>query len=266
MGRWYLLDWNKAKTYLIVLLVLLNLMIVLSIAGHNNITSIDNVYFSKKSIDEFYNLINQREVKINTTLPRDIYTLGTINVEYSNIGPDNYPALFEKYQDSLILDNFKKLSLFDNQVIIYDQDQVQSFTNSFISNYLTYLELNFRNMYIEENGDIIIYFNPIYNGFVFEESYVMFKFTKDGMYFELVQMKPLDVSPTKTQAITSVEAVLKALPQLEPGTNIYAIDFIYYFDTITDEEIYKVKNARAFPCWRLMISDRDFIYIPALEY
>lgn len=211
-------------------------------------------------------VLEKRDISLNTTIPRNIYNLGTVNVEYVNIGPDNYPKLFKRYEDALVLDNFKKLSLFDHEVVISNKGQAISFTNSFISNYITHIDFSFRNIYTEENGDIIIFFNPIYNNFVYEESYAMFKFTKEGMYFELIEMRPLEVSPTKSEAITAVEAILKALPQLEAGTNIYAIDFIYYFDTATEADIYNVKNARAFPYWRLMTSDKDFVYISALEY
>ena len=43
------MDWDKAKTYLITSLVILNLVLVISIMNHNNAVSIDNIYFSKKS-------------------------------------------------------------------------------------------------------------------------------------------------------------------------------------------------------------------------
>ncbi|MGB5824105.1 MAG: two-component system regulatory protein YycI [Proteocatella sp.] len=258
------MDWDKAKKYLIISLVVLNIALILSIVSHNNVVSIDNIYFSKKSLADLQTVLDRKNIKITTEIPKDIYNLGTINVEYDTINDSNYPILFDAYENQITVNVLKKLVLKEPGLVIDNSADAENFAFRFISKYLNGLEYSLRN-FTSEDGVITLYFNPVYDGYIFEESFLRFEFSQDGMKIVMIAMKPLDVSATKREAITSVEAILKAFPSMDRNTIISKIDFIYYFGTNFAEDLYKVKNARAFPCWRLMTSENKFYYVPALE-
>lgn len=258
------MDWDKAKTYLIISLVVLNIALVFSIISHNNIVSIDNVYFSKKSMADLQTVLDRKNIKITTEIPKDIYNLGTVNVGYETINESSYPILFDEYEHNITIPFLKKLVLNDPRLVIDNSVDAENFAFKFISKYLNSQEYNLRN-FTSKDGIITLYFNPVYDGFIFEESFLKFEFSQTGMKIVIILMKPLDVSATKREAISSVEAILKAFPSMDENTIISKIDFIYYYGTDFAQDLYKLKNARAFPCWRLMTSDNKFYYVSALE-
>ena len=92
------MDWDKAKNYLIMALAVLNIFLVISIVNHNNNVSIDNIYFSEKSLTDLHTMLDRRNVKITTEIPEEIYNTGTVNVEYQTLSAAAYPLLFEEYQ------------------------------------------------------------------------------------------------------------------------------------------------------------------------
>lgn len=258
------MDWDKAKNYLIMALAVLNIFLVISIINHNNNVSIDNIYFSEKSLADLQTMLDRRNVKITTEIPEEIHKTGTVNVEYQTLSAAAYPLLFEEYQDHISVNALKKLVILDSEVNIEDSVDAENFALRFIARYLDDYTYELRN-YTQDDGVITFFYNPVYDGFAYEESTLKFEFSDEGMKIVMIVMKPIDVSATRTNAITSVEAILKAFPSMKENTVITGIEFIYYFETASAEDIYKVKNARAFPCWRLMTSDNEFFYVPALE-
>ena len=258
------MDWDKAKTYLIASLVILNLVLVISIMSHNNAVSIDNIYFSKKSLIDLQTVLDRKNIKITAELPKDIYKVGTMSIEYETINADSYPVLFKAFDDKIYVNALKKLVLELDDVSINNLSQATSFSEKFIAKYMPEKEFRLRN-YTLGNGAIKLYFNPVYDDYIFEESALRFEFSEDGAKLVMIIMKPLETSATRRESITSVEAILKAFPSIEANSVINKIDFIYYFDSNSAESLYKLKNARAFPCWRIMTSNNNIFYVPALE-
>lgn len=258
------MNWDKAKTHLILALAILNLVLVMSIISHNNAVSIDNVYFSKKSLIDLQTVLDRKNIKITAELPKDIYRVGVMSIEYETINSESYPLLFEAFEDDIYVNALKKLVLEVEDVKINNIANAQNFADNFIKKYMPDKEFNFRN-YILGDGAIKLYYNPVYDGYIFEESAIRFEFSQDGLKIVMIVMKPIEASVNRRNAITSVEAILKAFPSMKENSVISKIDFIYYFDSNSTENLYKLKNARAFPCWRIMTSKNEIFYISALE-
>ena len=92
-----------------------------------------------------------------------------------------------------------------------------------------------------------------------------FVFDEDSVTIAAIEIHPNKSVDNGKRSITSIEGVLNALPSLSEGDNIIAIEFIYYFD-LSDEELYKVKNARAFPHWRIITDTSKVVYVSAFKY
>lgn len=258
------MNWDKAKTHLIIALAILNLVLVMSIISHNNAVSIDNIYFSKKSLIDLQTVLDRKNIKITAELPKDIYRVGVMNIEYETINAESYPLLFETFEDDIYVNALKKFVLEIDDVKINNIANAQRFADNFIKKYMPEREFSFRN-YILGDGAIKLYYNPVYDGYIFEESAIRFEFSQDKLKIVMITMKPIEASASRRNAITSVEAILKAFPSMKENSVINKIDFIYYFDSNSTENLYKLKNARAFPCWRIMTSKNEIFYISALE-
>ncbi len=118
--------------------------------------------------------------------------------------------------------------------------------------------------YLKQIKDCCLEYNPVLNTIIYEESYVRFEFGSETITVTAIMIDAREEASQKKTAITSVEAILNILPELSAGDVIVGIDFIYYFD-LKDEELYKVKNARAFPHWRIITQDGKVIYTPAFR-
>lgn len=258
------MDWDKAKTHLITFLAILNIILIVSIMSHNNAVSIDNIYFSKKSLIDLQTVLDRKNIKITTELPKEINRVGTMNVEYETLNAESYPKLFKTFDDQIYVNALKKLVLELDNISINSLSEAENFSNKFLAKYIPDKEFSLRN-YSLGNGAIKLYFNPIYDDFIFEESSVRFEFSENKLKVVMIIMRPLETSASKRDSITSVEAVLKAFPSMENDSIINRIDFMYYFDSNSADNLYKLKNARAFPCWRIMTTSNKIYYIPAIE-
>ncbi len=113
------MDWRKAKNYIIALLLVLNLILLFSIFGHNNNASIDNPYFSQSTLEDLEQLLALHQVEVAVDIPRTLYNLGTMNVEYQNMDQENFPKLYANFDEILTLENTKKKSKCLSQKRIY---------------------------------------------------------------------------------------------------------------------------------------------------
>lgn len=264
------MDWDKAKRNIILMLIGMNILLLFSILAHNNNVSIDNPYFSGDAQKDFENILQERNITIETTLPRTIYNVGVMNVEYQDIHAENYPELFRDFVDILVLENNKKIELnitkdqlpksLSKNYRFEDSKGRGEFAQDFLQQYFSknQFQLKF------ENQDSLLIYNPIFDGRIYEDSYVEFAFNKDNVVISAVLIMPFTDSFHTRKSTTSVEGVLNALPQLVSGDKIIAVDFIYYFD-LTGEELHRVKNARAFPHWRIITESSKVVYVPAFE-
>lgn len=262
------MDWNKVRNYIIFMLVVVNLMIIASIIRHNNNASIDNPFFSKKNLESFRELLDQRGIALEADLPRDIYEVGSVNTEYRSFAKENQPDLFQDYNGSIkTFENSKKMQLNlyemvqkigDEEYNILNASQQEEFTKAFLAKYFP------GNIYalVETKDKSQLLYKVLYNGFVLEESAISFKFGSATVKITAADLVPREISASKKRSITSVEAILSALSSLEKGDTITDIGFVYHFD-LPEEDLYKIDNIRSFPCWKITTKEGRNIYILA---
>lgn len=265
------MEWYKAKKYIIIMLAIMNIILLISILAHNNNVSIDNPYFSRDSLRDFDNILQKEGIQLATELPRAIYNVDIINVEYEDINPESHPRLFEDFPEIKILENNKKIELKIKQenlpvlngkkYNISNGENRKNFAEEFLARYFASHGYNLK----FKNQDSLLIYNPIIENRIFEDSYVEFVFDEDSVTIAAIEIHPNKSVDNAKRSITSIEGVLNALPSLSEGDNIIAIEFIYYFD-LSDEELYKVKNARAFPHWRIITDTSKVVYVSAFKY
>lgn len=262
------MDWKTAKNYIIILLAIMNIILVISIIGHNNNASIDNPYFSKKSLENFEKLMQEKGIELLVELPREVHTVASLNVEYERFSQETYPELFDDFQGANAIQNSKMLELLlpaDELFIQNTRYEMQTegeqkiFAEDFLERY--FADHKFHLKYTKD--DRLVY-NPLIDGILFEESFVEFSFIEGDVIIRAALLQPKEGSSNKKGTMTSMEAILNALPQLSQGDRIVGIDFIYYFD-LEDGELYRVKDARAFPSWRIITERGEVIYILAFK-
>lgn len=262
------MDFNIARKYCIYLLVILNVILIFSIAGHNNNVSVDSPYSSRKAVDNFNKVLADRGIKLSAELQSSKNIVGIANVEYEDLSDKKFGKIFSDFPEAILLSNNKKIEieLSRDDVLVtrkkYDLEDVEDRME--FSKEVMNLYFNFSDFKLKELEDTyVIEYNPIIDGYVYESSYVKFVFDeKIKITFISIAQKG-DILNRK-KAITPLEAVLIALPSLESGDEIREAELIYYFDLDSDD-LHKVKNARAFPTYRIISSGDKISYIPAIK-
>lgn len=262
------MDWNIAKRNLIILLLFLNISLIVSIYNHNNNVSIDNPYFSTETLDNFNKLLSSKDISLDVEIPRNYEDFGIVDVEYETINNMSYPLLFDELKDIESSNNFKKAIIklpYDDILVtrrnyrLDDLNDRLDFSNELLSIYFSKHQFDIK-MVTED----LIYFNTVDDGIIYEDSYVKFNFEQDAIYIEVLFIIPLETVTARRAVITPIEAILILMPNLEEGDIIKKIDLIYYFE-LNEEELYKVKNARALPSWRIITEDGKVLYAFALK-
>lgn len=262
------MDWKTAKNYIIILLAIMNILLLLSIMSHNNNASIDNPYFSNRSMENFNKLLKEKGIALSVEMPKEIHTVGVYNVEYEDLTQERYADLFRDLKGVKTSENSKKLliEIPSDELIIRgvryladSEAEREIFAERFLRRYFP--DRSFRRKYTNDGRFV---FNPLFGQVLFEESFIEFAFEEKKVIIQAMLIIPKEESPNKKDIMSSVEAVLNALPQLSEGDRIVGLDFIYYFD-LNEEELYRVKNARAFPSWRIITEKGKVIYILAFK-
>lgn len=262
------MNWDRIRKYLIFMLLAVNIMLISSISKHNNNTSIDNPYFSKSNIENFQQLTESRGLRVEAELPKDIHIVGSFNTEYRNFNKENHGDLLEDYPNIRTFDNSKRIQLTlkemkqtidDNKYNILNQAQRLAFAEKFLEKYFP------MNQYarIATEDENLLSYKVSYEGFLLEESYINFKFGSAMAVITATDLTPLEASANKVQSITSVEAVLNALPELKEGDIIEQIELVYHFE-MPEEDLYKVDYIRSFPHWKLTTAERGQIFVLAM--
>ena len=263
------MDWDKIRKYLIIMLTVVNIMLIFSIVRHNNNTSIDNPYFSKKNVANFQSLMEIRGVSVDVELPQETYIVGSLNTEFRNFSRENHAALFSDYTTIRTFDNSKRMQLNldemvqvidENEYNIMNQAQRIAFAEKFLEKYFP------TNQYaLRPNADEnLLTYKVVYDGFLMEESYADFKFGSATVVITATDLRPLDSSPNKRESITSVEAILGALPELKEGDVIQDIELVYHFE-MPEGDLYKIDYIRSFPHWKLTTADNKNIFVRAMS-
>lgn len=261
------MNWYKIRRYILVLLVLINGMLIVSIVRHNNNTSIDNPYFSRKNMNNLEQLLEERGVGLLGELPRDLHIVGPVRTQFMPFHKDNQPQLFADFAQLRTLDNSKRMQLYiegstqhigEESFHLEKESEQKAFAEAFLARYFahnTFLCTQEQAMRLE--------YKPLNEGFVLEESAISFVFDRYGVSISGTDLWVLERSQTRIQSISSAEAVLAALPDLSSGERIERIELVYHFE-LPEGDLYKVNDVRSFPCWKITTTGGRDLYILAM--
>lgn len=261
------MDWAKAKTYLILAFAITNIVLLSNILLDYRQGG-SNLYFSDESLKNFTELLRQQGISLNTDLPRETPKMGTLKVEYIRVEEEKLENLFTDYGMGLQVMDRKKITIngshnMDN----ISKDEAIKSSKAFIKNN-GLDDWEYEVKYIREYDDSIkIHYNSIYDKMFLEESFISFIYDIYGSFtMDMIRLDVIEKSRNKIEVMTSVEAIMRALSQLEPGDEIVEIRLGYYLSQDQNVPITQTRSATAFPAWRIGTADGRYYYIQALEF
>ena len=278
------MDWSKAKTILIIAFIVTN--IVLGYALFNS-QRIDEPTLKEDFITDVAKLLKEKDITLNTAIPKEIPSLGIMTVVYEQRTPGDLNksffnntaegvtvnegvVLFEKGKEKLIVTDGKNiLYLNDDEEEKYpslDKEEAIYISKKFLEEKgfsKDDMKLTFQK---ESNGVFFLEYSKVYNGIYIEKSYTNFQIDKRGVKrFERLWLNEEKLSENKIYISTAPKAILTLLTMENIyGKTIDDISLCYYFDPVKHKEVdepEKTKQGKAVPAWRIQFSDGNEVIL-----
>lgn len=275
------MDWNKTNTILITAFIVLNVFLF---ASSNYMTETEyNPKSDKEFAQDVANLLDEKNIKINTDIPDSTFILPVLETEYDIINvnlkllekflneriepvEDVYTYSNSKGETLEIIDG-KKLRLTlrnkvnDNISEVNIQDEINDFLNEKEIDSEGFVE-NFR--HISENDSLYV-FTQKYNDYSMDNSYMYFFVDKEGIYkFEMQKITSVAEITEKVRTIHAIEALPRILtyPEIE-NKEITKIEITYY--SVEDENWQNIERINSDPTWKVIFSDGTQKHLPGID-
>lgn len=272
------MDWSKAKTILIVALIVTNIFLAYYLLVEDN--SIDGIENSE-TLQETQELLSRNGIVLETETPSGTDQLYNLVVEYETMDP---PVLNQKFfnskgdmnkTDGAIIEiqlEDEEIAIINNKLLLYEKN------NPAEKNILVGLDqaIEIAKEFLLERGYVIddmklSYWKEIENGFYldftkcFEDSFIELSYTvfqiENGEVakMERTWLNTKDVEETDYKIVPASKAILELL-SMEDAKNktIIDISICYYFDPEQQEYLdsyQQAKEGRAVPAWRVQFED-----------
>lgn len=278
------MDWSKAKTILIIALIVTNSLLgYVLFVDQNNVDATIQSEFVQETVD----LLNKKDIKLQTEIPTTSPNLFGLTVEYQilnnetlnnnffegkgNIDSKGEGLLEIYYEDQLITVINKKLIIYESftEEIKYDllsEEQAIDIAKDFIADkgfILTDMELSYSKVV---DGVYNIEFTKIYYENYMESTFTNVVIDNRGVRkLERNWLDMIDIGATSIH-IGSAPKSLLALISMEEvyGKTIKDISLCYYFnpekhDYLNDPG--EAQRGSAIPAWRIQFEDGYKIFI-----
>lgn len=287
------MDWSKAKSVLIVALIVTNIFLVFSARkvifgeGHDYANINDFADYAVSFLEE-------RGLEIEVEIPSSTVFMPTITVEYEffehaetakRFLGSEYEVIDENTFSSggktLNIESNKILTLFDhtkkssNRKI--DNEEIVEYSKEFLYKHsLKREELSLEEINTNEvDGAGIVYevvYKQRHGDFFLGNSYVYVYVNYYGVIearIKLLRVK--DTGEQKKETISAVEAIVKALGEIKAQNtetvSVAQVELGYYFSG-RDNRILEwdvIKSGTAVPTWKIMLSNGNVHYIEAVK-
>lgn len=272
------MDWSKAKTILIVALIVTNIFLAYFLFGEQ---TPGNAAYDPEFLEETEDLLERNGIILEASVPMETEQLYNLIVEYEEMEPAKLGERYFNTETEIdgsegavveIESADESISIINNKLLIYENTG-ESAGNS-IGNLDQAVEkaLGFLVERGYDTDDMqLSYWRETENGFyldftkVFEDSYIELSYTvfriENGQIarMERTWLNTKDIEQTDYKIVPAPKAILELL-SMEDASNktITEISLCYYFDPERQDYLDDYQQAmegKAVPAWRVQFQD-----------
>lgn len=260
------MNWNKAKNYLIIALLFVNLLLGTSIYRELEENRVKSEY-SEEMEKHFHRYLDEHHIILDTTLPDHQESLSPIEISYTSINEKVYPKLFSDFKGYLHVEKNKKLSIAIPSAMILNRDtEPLDYTRYFIATYFPSEKMELKYSKEHENGKYF-YYTPVYRQRPLEEAFLTFYFNEKTHTVNIhkINIRPERSSTEQHKISSPMKAIAQIVSRIKPGSAITDIKLVYYYRPEENSDLLLTEKARALPSWRIKTSSLDFYYVSAIH-
>jgi regulatory protein YycI of two-component signal transduction system YycFG len=277
------MDWNKSNTILILAFIILN--IFLFVSSYNNIISAGyDVSSDKEFLSRLEEVLKDKNIIINTDLPKDNYILPILDTEYEIINIDKEllnrflgPGV-EPSDDVTIYanNNGEVLEIVDGKKLHYTlrqripgeavtNDSLVKYINEFIESKKIDSDGYFESYRHVSSDNPYVVYTKKYSTYSMDNSYMKFYFDKEGIYrFEMQNIISVRETAEKIRTFSAAEA----LPRLLSYENIRNKEIVHIemtFYSVEDENWKYISGIFSYPVWKVIFNDGTEIHLSSIN-
>ncbi|WZL73080.1 two-component system regulatory protein YycI [Clostridiaceae bacterium 35-E11] len=278
------MDWSKAKNILIIAFVITNIFLIYNI--EKDIFDNTSAIVKEKNIEDIIDILEEKNIKVDTEIPKKILALPTLNVAYETYEQAKLDKIFSRKNQKTSIENNEDAitsSIINHKIVQYTNDNPQAHIDDFNPK----TARREAEAFIKEHGfmkkDVLywdtqesgegykVIFKQKYKGSFLEYSYMYVIITGSGVKeFERMWLIPLEMDEKKNDIIPATKALLKFMKEIEDTNKEMIIEDIalgYWFDPsqIGLTNVENVKSGTAVPAWRILLKDGQTKFIVAYE-
>ncbi|NLY20672.1 MAG: hypothetical protein GXZ08_05275 [Tissierellia bacterium] len=272
------MDWSKAKTILIGILIVVNIVLATIIYREE-----DTVKSENDSIEHAKSYLESVDIGINADIPNKVETLSAINVQFEVIDINEMNKNFFdgngikdlrrniEYKDETInIINDRRL-LYEKEfdsgkpVTISSEEAVQKASEFLAEKRFVVDDMLLSSIKKEEYGYELVY-SKVYENIKVERSFTNITVNDDGVVkLDRLWINVLDDTNSPIDIGSASKALFSLIDKKKYyGNTIEEIEVCYYFDPEEQgyvEDITKTERGRAIPAWRISFEDGSRVVI-----
>lgn len=241
------MDWTKAKTILIIALLITNLFLIIM---HGSVKA-ENQPEEEMLLNETIELLETKNIYVDTELPVKHSKMPILSVEYDRLDPTVLQQQLWT-QDQLDKENRSR-------------ENILKKTEEFLAKCGIWgpnVELD----RLEQNeGITTVYFRNVYQGIPVEDSYIICT-VEDGLIKDIDRfwLKPIAFGKTKKATMSASAALINFMSEKNDLESILVEDvkMVYWLDPSNYGSENTISDT-AFPAWKITYNDGQIKHIPA---
>lgn len=253
------MDWSKAKTILILIFAVLNLVLYL---GNLSIAETSNSVPSSSEMRKMREILKENNIVVNAKIPNDYKPMPMLLVKLKNYSKtyidENFlkgikyvsngdDSFYSFSNGSLEVKNgFLYFQVKDEKFAKMDSSEAFDYIRSFVKDKKLQEEYSVLNQHTDGDKYIVEY-TETYNGINVDVSYMKGVISGDTFSFESTWLIPLREEKDKKEIIPPISALLKLLDVNEGSGSIVVKDIrpVYFFSWRNAD------TGEAIPTWRI---------------
>ena|GEM_PF-1743388 len=264
------MDWSKAKTILILIFAVLNVILYL---GNLNIAETSNSIPSSSEIKKMNDILKENNIVVKAEIPKNYKPMPMLLVKLKNYTKAYIEGNFLNGSRYISYDNgsfyniengtievkngFFYYKISDEKFTKMDKDEAFNYIKSFVKSKNLEEKYSVINEYADGNKYTVEY-TEVYNGINVDVSYMKGVISNDAFSFESTWLIPIREEKEKREIIPPINALLKLLDVDEGHHNIIVKEIkpVYFFSWRNAD------TGEAIPTWRIT-TENSVYYVNA---
>lgn len=241
------MDWTKAKTILIVALLITNtFLIVLYITSKNDVSSTDETLLA-----ETIAILEEKQIFVRSELPEEHSKMAVLFVEYDQVDND--------FINSKLLE----------QMFAHEKEKPEGSAGEIAENFIKSCNLwtsgTILDRIHEHDGKTLVSYRNEFEGIPIEGSYIKCTI-EDGKVIDIdrVWFNPIRLGKSKKATISASAALIDLMRSKDAGESIVVenMEMVYWLDFSDYAEETTISDT-ALPAWRITYNDGQIRHVPA---